>query len=119
VTIAIGLWAAQRVHDSRDYIVRRQPAAVHEHRHGVRHLVRRRSVLSVSVEFLKERAERNRRDPFGSSIVPVIVALLFARAFYRMDPAHDRRLLRKLRPQHELGPRGDRDLRISAGPRRS
>jgi Na+/proline symporter len=43
------------------------------------------SVLSVSVEFSKSGLGGIIADPFGSSICLVIVALLFARAFYRMD----------------------------------
>jgi Na+/proline symporter len=43
------------------------------------------SVLSVSVEFSKNGLSGIIADPFGSSMCLVIVALLFARAFYRMD----------------------------------
>src|SRR5262249_4307109 len=43
------------------------------------------SVLSVSVEFSKSGLGGIIADPFGSSMCLVIVALLFARAFYRMD----------------------------------
>src|SRR2546425_9226919 len=43
------------------------------------------SVLSVSVEFSKSGLGGIIADPFGSSVCLVIVALLFARAFYRMD----------------------------------
>src|SRR2546429_3699958 len=43
------------------------------------------SVLSVSVEFTKSGLGGIIADPFGSSMCLVIVALLFARAFYRMD----------------------------------
>src|SRR5262249_19216663 len=42
-------------------------------------------VLSVSVEFSKSGLGGIIADPFGSSTCLVIVALLFARAFYRMD----------------------------------
>jgi Na+/proline symporter len=42
-------------------------------------------VLSVSVEFSKNGLSGIIADPFGSSMCLVIVALLFARAFYRMD----------------------------------
>src|SRR5258708_32456555 len=42
------------------------------------------SVLSVSVEFSKSGLGGIIADPFGSSVCLVIVALLFARAFYRM-----------------------------------
>ncbi|MFL6570532.1 MAG: sodium:solute symporter family protein, partial [Burkholderiales bacterium] len=43
------------------------------------------SVLSVSVEFSKSGLGGIIADPFGSSMCLVIVALFFARAFYRMD----------------------------------
>ena len=86
VTIAIGLWAARRVHNSKDYVVagRRLPlymntATVFATWFGAE------SVLSVSVEFSKSGLGGIIADPFGSSICLVIVALFFARAFYRMD----------------------------------
>src|SRR5207237_9149295 len=43
------------------------------------------SVLSVSVEFSKSGLGGIIADPFGSSMCLIIVALLFARAVYRMD----------------------------------
>src|SRR3954454_1702689 len=43
------------------------------------------TVLSVSAEFSKRGLGGIIADPFGSSMCLVIVALLFARAFYRMD----------------------------------
>src|SRR5207237_6888118 len=43
------------------------------------------SVLSVSVEFSKSGLGGLLADPFGSSMCLVIVAVFFARAFYRMD----------------------------------
>jgi SSS family solute:Na+ symporter len=86
VTIAIGLWAARRVHNSRDYVVagRSLPlymstATVFATWFGAE------SVLSVSVEFSKSGLGGIIADPFGSSMCLVIVALFFARAFYRMD----------------------------------
>src|SRR5438128_9041911 len=86
VTIAIGLWAAMRVKNSKDYVVagRSLPrfmntATVFATWFGAE------SVLSVSVEFSKSGLGGIIADPFGSSVCLVIVALLFARAFYRMD----------------------------------
>src|SRR6267154_2244286 len=85
VTIAIGLWAAMRVKNSKDYVVagRSLPlymstATVFATWFGAE------SVLSVSVEFSKSGLGGIIADPFGSSVCLVIVALLFARAFYRM-----------------------------------
>src|SRR4249920_4162794 len=43
------------------------------------------TVLSVSAEFAKSGLGGIIADPFGSSFCLVIVALFFARAFYRMD----------------------------------
>jgi SSS family transporter len=86
VTIAIGLWAARRVHNAKDYVVagRSLPlymstATVFATWFGAE------TVLSVSAEFAKSGLGGIIADPFGSSCCLVIVALLFARAFYRMD----------------------------------
>src|SRR5256885_5591967 len=86
VTIAIGLWAAMRVKNSKDYILagRSLPlymttATVFATWFGAE------SVLSVSVEFSKSGLGGIVADPFGASMCLVVVALLFARAFYRMD----------------------------------
>jgi hypothetical protein len=43
------------------------------------------TVLSVSAEFAKNGMGSIIADPFGSSFCLVIVAIFFARAFYRMD----------------------------------
>src|ERR1051325_9054263 len=86
VTIAIGLWAAKRVHNSKDYVVagRSLPlymnaATVFATGFGAE------TVLSVSAEFAKNGMGSIIADPFGSSFCLVIVAVFFARAFYRMD----------------------------------
>src|SRR3990170_2132555 len=86
VSIAIGLWAAQRVHNSKDYLVagRSLPlyittATVFATWFGAE------TVLSVSATFAKDGLGGIIADPFGSSFCLVLVALFFARAFYRMD----------------------------------
>ena len=86
VTIAIGLWAARRVHTSKDYVLagRSLPlymttATVFATWFGAE------SVLSVSAEFSKEGLGGIIADPFGASMCLVVVAAFFARAFYRMD----------------------------------
>src|SRR5687767_5354396 len=86
VTIAIGLWAARRVHNARDYVVagRSLPlymsaATVFATWFGAE------TVLSVSATFAKDGLGGIVADPFGSSFCLVFVALFFARAFYRMD----------------------------------
>ena len=86
VSIAIGLWAARHVHNSRDYLVagRSLPlyittATVFATWFGAE------TVLSVSATFAKDGLGGIVADPFGSSFCLVFVALFFARHFYRMD----------------------------------
>ena len=86
VTIAIGLWAARRVHNSRDFLVagRSLPlymsaATVFATWFGAE------TVLSVSATFARDGLGGIIADPFGSSFCLLFVALFFARAFYRMD----------------------------------
>jgi solute:Na+ symporter, SSS family len=86
VTIGIGLWAAQRVHNSKDYVVagRSLPfamttATVFATWFGAE------TVLSVSATFSRDGLHGVVADPFGASFCLVFVALFFARAFYRMD----------------------------------
>ncbi|HLB13966.1 MAG TPA: sodium:solute symporter family protein, partial [Burkholderiales bacterium] len=86
VTITIGLWAAKRVHGSRDYLLagRSLPlymnvATVFATWFGAE------TVLAVSSTFVKEGMRGIVADPFGFSLCLILVGLLFARAFYRMD----------------------------------
>jgi len=86
LTIAIGLWAAKRVHNSKDYLVagRSLPlymsaATVFATWFGAE------TVLSVSATFAKDGLGGIIADPFGASFCLLFVALFFARAFYRMD----------------------------------
>jgi len=86
VTIAIGLWAARRVHNSKDFIVagRSLPlymsvAVVFATWFGAE------TVLSVSATFTKDGLGGIVADPFGASFCLFFVAIFFARAFYRMD----------------------------------
>ncbi len=86
VTITIGLWAAKRVHGSRDYLIagRSLPlymniATVFATWFGAE------TVLAVSSTFLKEGMRGIVADPFGFSLCLILVGLFFARAFYRMD----------------------------------
>jgi len=86
VTIAIGLWAAKRVANSKDFLVagRRLPlymtiTTVFATWFGAE------TVLSVSATFARDGFGGIVADPFGSSFCLVFVALFFARAFYRMD----------------------------------
>ena len=86
VTIAIGLWAAQRVHNSKDYVVAGRSLPLYMNTATVfATWFGAESVLSVSVEFSKSGLGGIIADPFGSSMCLVVVAIFFARAFYRMD----------------------------------
>src|SRR5438128_7229776 len=86
VTIAIGLWAARRVHDSKDFVVAGRSLPLYMNTATVfATWFGAESVLSVSVEFSKSGLGGIIADPFGSSMCLVIVAIFFARAFYRMD----------------------------------
>ena len=86
VTIAIGLWAAKRVHNSRDYVVAGRSLPLYMNTATVfATWFGAETVLSVSAEFAKSGLGGIIADPFGSSFCLVIVALFFARAFYRMD----------------------------------
>ncbi len=86
VTICIGLWAARRVHNAKDYLVagRSLPlymnvATVFATWFGAE------TVLSVSATFAKDGLAGIPGDPFGATACLVIAALLFARLFYRMN----------------------------------
>ena len=86
VTIAIGLWAARRVHNSKDFLVagRSLPlymsiATVFATWFGAE------TVLSVSATFAKDGLGGIVADPFGATFCLVFVAVFFARAFYRMN----------------------------------
>jgi SSS family transporter len=86
VTVAVGLWAAKRVHNAKDYLVagRSLPlymnvATVFATWFGAE------TVLAVSSTFLKEGMRGIVADPFGFSLCLILVGVFFARAFYRMD----------------------------------
>src|SRR5256714_3680495 len=86
VTIAIGLWAAMRVKNSKDYVVAGRSLPLYMNTATIfANWFAAESVLSVSVESAKNGLGGIIADPFGASMCLVVVALLFARAFYRMD----------------------------------
>jgi solute:Na+ symporter, SSS family len=86
VTIAIGLWAARRVHNAKDFVVAGRSLPLYMNTATVfATWFGAETVLSVSAEFAKSGMGGIIADPFGSSFCLVIVALFFARAFYRMD----------------------------------
>src|SRR5207244_11657085 len=86
VTIAIGLWAAMRVKNSKDYVVAggslplyMNTATVFATWFGAE------SVLSVSVELSKSGLCGIIAHRFGSCVCLVLVALLLPLALYRLD----------------------------------
>src|SRR5262245_10184731 len=86
VTIAVGLWAARRVRNSRDYVVAGRSLPLYINAATVfATWFGAETVLSVSATFAKDGLGGVIADPFGSSFCLVFVALFFARAFYRMD----------------------------------
>lgn len=85
VTIAIGLYASRRVSTSTDYLVagRSLPlymnvATVFATWFGAE------TVLAVSSTFLKEGLSGVVGDPFGASSCLILVAIFFARPYYRL-----------------------------------
>jgi Na+/proline symporter len=86
VTVAIGLWAAQRVKNSRDYLLAGRSLPLYMNMATVfATWFGAETVLSVSATFAKDGLGGIVADPFGSSFCLLFVALFFARAFYRMD----------------------------------
>ncbi len=86
VTVAIGLWAAQRVKNSKDYLLAGRSLPLYMNMATVfATWFGAETVLSVSATFAKDGLGGIVADPFGSSFCLIFVALFFARAFYRMD----------------------------------
>jgi solute:Na+ symporter, SSS family len=86
VTIGIGLWAAQRVKNSRDFLIAGRSLPLYMNMATVfATWFGAETVLSVSATFAKDGLGGIVADPFGSSFCLFFVALFFARAFYRMD----------------------------------
>ncbi|MDO8412839.1 MAG: sodium:solute symporter family protein, partial [Gallionellaceae bacterium] len=86
VSIGIGLYAATRVHNARDYVVagRHLPLAI------VTATVfatwfGSETVLGISAKFTQEGLQGIVEDPFGSSLCLVFVGLFFAAKLYRMN----------------------------------
>jgi Na+/proline symporter len=86
VTISIGLWAARRVHGSRDYLVAGRSLPLYMNVTVVfATWFGAETVLAVSSTFVKEGLAGVVADPFGFSVCLLLVGIFFARAFYRMD----------------------------------
>ena len=86
ISVAIGLYAARWVHNTKDYAVagRRMPmyivtATVFATWFGSE------TVLGIPATFLKDGFSGIIADPFGSSLCLIIVGLFFARPLYRMN----------------------------------
>lgn len=86
VTIGIGWWAARRVHNAKDYFAagRSLPlymnfATVFATWFGAE------TVLAVSSTFVRDGLSGVIADPFGAAACLIIVALVFARRFYRLN----------------------------------
>jgi solute:Na+ symporter, SSS family len=86
ISVAIGLYAARFVHNTKDYAVagRRMPmyivtATVFATWFGSE------TVLGIPASFIKEGFSGVVADPFGSSLCLILVGLFFARPLYRMN----------------------------------
>ncbi|HKX37652.1 MAG TPA: sodium:solute symporter family protein, partial [Burkholderiales bacterium] len=86
LTVAIGLWAAQRVKNSKDYLLAGRSLPLYMNMATVfATWFGAETVLSVSATFVKDGLGGIPADPFGATFCLIFVALFFARAFYRMD----------------------------------
>jgi SSS family solute:Na+ symporter len=86
VTITIGLVAARRVHNSKDYLVAGRSLPLYMNTATVfATWFGAETVLSVSATFAKDGLGGIAGDPFGASACLVLAAIFFARVFYRMD----------------------------------
>lgn len=86
VSVGIGLYAATRVHNARDYIV----AGRHLPFHFVLAMVfatwfGAETVLGISATFLDQGLRGLVSDPLGASLCLVLFGLVFARPLYRMN----------------------------------
>ncbi len=86
VTVGIGIYASRRVHSARDFMVagRSLPlymnfACVFATWFGAE------TVLSVSATFASSGMGSVSGDPFGASLCLILVAMFFARTFYRLE----------------------------------
>src|SRR5256714_2418312 len=86
ISVAIGLYAAKYVHNTKDYAIagRRMPmyivtATVFATWFGSE------TVLGIPASFVKEGFSGIVADPFGSSLCLILVGLFFARPLYRMN----------------------------------
>lgn len=86
LSVGIGLWAARKVKDSRDFAVAGRhlsfpivTATVFATWFGAE------TVLGLSATFLKEGLSATASDPFGASMCLILAGLFFARPLYRLN----------------------------------
>jgi len=86
VTVGIGLYAAQRVRSTKDYLVAGRSLPLYMNMATVfATWFGAETVLGVSSTFLRDGLGGVVADPFGAAFCLIIVALVFARPFYRME----------------------------------
>ncbi len=86
VTIAIGLIAARRVHNAKDFMVAGRGLPLYMNTATVfATWFGAETVLSVSSTFAKDGLSGIPGDPFGASMCLALVAIFYARKFYAMD----------------------------------
>lgn len=85
-TVAVGLYASRRVKGAKDFMVAGRSLPLYMNFTCVfATWFGAETVLSVSATFTRDGLVGIPGDPFGAGACLIIVALLFARAFYRMD----------------------------------
>jgi solute:Na+ symporter, SSS family len=86
VTIAIGLIAARRVKNAKDFMVAGRGLPLYMNTATVfATWFGAETVLSVSSTFAKDGLNGIPGDPFGASVCLALVAIFYARRFYKMD----------------------------------
>ncbi len=86
VTVGIGLYAAQRVKSSKDFLIAGRSLPLYMNTATVfATWFGAETVLAVSSTFLRDGLGGVVADPFGAAACLIFVALFFARPFYRMD----------------------------------
>ena len=86
ITIFIGLYASRKVSSAKDYMVAGRSLPLYINMATVfATWFGAETVLSVSATFAKDGLTGIPADPFGAAACLIIVALFFARAFYRLD----------------------------------